>query len=87
MCNESRYGLQAGVFTNSIQHMQQAFEELEFGGILINDIPTFRLDHLPYGGMKASGCGREGVQYAMEEFSEMRVHTFRRMPIGGPREN
>lgn len=82
LCNQGRFGLQAGVFTTRIDHMEKAFANLNFGGVLVNDIPTFRLDHLPYGGTKDSGCGREGVRFAMEEFSEYRVHTFRQLPKG-----
>lgn len=71
--NESRYGLQAGVFTDSICNMNYAFEHIEAGGIVINDVPTYRADHLPYGGMKDSGTGREGVRYAMLDYMDMKV--------------
>ena len=71
--NNSKYGLQAGVFTNDLQNMQFAADKLEFGGIIINDVPTFRVDNMPYGGSKSSGFGREGVRYAMEEMSEMKL--------------
>ena len=73
MANDSDYGLQAGVFTPSLAHMWQAFETLEVGGVIINDAPVFRLDHMPYGGAKASGLGREGVRYAMEELTDLRL--------------
>ncbi len=71
--NASRFGLQAGVFTDSLAHSQQAFEQLEVGGVIINDTPTFRVDHMPYGGIKDSGFGREGVKYAMADYMEMKV--------------
>jgi acyl-CoA reductase-like NAD-dependent aldehyde dehydrogenase len=73
LANDSVYGLQAGVFTNTLAHAWRAFEALEVGGVIINDAPVFRLDHMPYGGVKASGLGREGVRYAVEELTEMRL--------------
>jgi glyceraldehyde-3-phosphate dehydrogenase (NADP+) len=73
MLNESHYGLQAGVFTRDVNRIFQAFRELEVGAVLANEIPTFRADHMPYGGVKDSGLGREGVRYAMEELSELRL--------------
>jgi acyl-CoA reductase-like NAD-dependent aldehyde dehydrogenase len=71
--NRSRYGLQAGVFTNGIQAARKAITELDVGGVLINEVPTYRADNAPYGGVKASGLGREGVRYAMEEYSERKT--------------
>jgi len=71
--NNSRYGLQAGVFTNKINEMNQAFRHLEVGGIMINDIPGFRVDHMPYGGVKDSGFGREGVKYSIHHMMEPRL--------------
>ena len=73
LANDSDYGLQAGVFTNNLHHAWQAFETLEVGGVIINDAPIFRLDHMPYGGAKASGLGREGLRYAIEELTELRL--------------
>ena len=73
MANDSMYGLQAGVFTRNLAHAWQAFETLEVGGVIVNDSPTFRVDNMPYGGVKASGLGREGLRYAMEELSELRL--------------
>jgi acyl-CoA reductase-like NAD-dependent aldehyde dehydrogenase len=61
------------VFTQNLAHAQRAAERLEFGGVIINDIPTFRTENMPYGGIKFSGFGREGVRYAMEEMSEIRL--------------
>lgn len=71
--NNTRYGLQAGVFTRDMGHAFRATEALEFGGVLINDGPAFRVDNMPYGGVKLSGTGREGVRYAMEEMTEPRM--------------
>ena len=73
MVNSSLYGLQAGVFTNDIKRVFYAFEELEVGGVVVNDIPTYRVDNMPYGGVKMSGFGREGVRYAIEEMTEIRL--------------
>ncbi|MEP6902368.1 MAG: aldehyde dehydrogenase family protein [Actinomycetota bacterium] len=73
MANNTKYGLQSGVFTNNLSNMQYASDNLEYGGVIINDIPTFRVDNMPYGGIKDSGFGREGVRYAMEEMSEIRL--------------
>lgn len=71
--NDSRYGLQAGIYTNNIKAAMQAAEELEVGGVMINDFPTFRVDNMPYGGVKESGFGREGVKYAIEEMTELKL--------------
>ncbi|WP_241236289.1 aldehyde dehydrogenase family protein [Brevibacillus marinus] len=71
--NDSRYGLQAGIFTNRIDTAMKAAEELHVGGVMINEIPTFRVDHMPYGGVKESGMGREGVKYAIEEMTELKL--------------
>ncbi len=71
--NSSAYGLQAGIFTGSLRRAFQAFRGLEVGGVIVNDYPTFRVDHMPYGGVKASGLGREGVRYAIEEMTEPRL--------------
>jgi glyceraldehyde-3-phosphate dehydrogenase (NADP+) len=71
--NNSPFGLQAGVFTNRIDEENTAFNELQVGGVVINDVPTFRVDHMPYGGVKDSGLGREGVKYAMHDMMEPRI--------------
>jgi acyl-CoA reductase-like NAD-dependent aldehyde dehydrogenase len=71
--NDSRYGLQAGVFTQDQARIAEAFEQLEVGGVIINEVPTFRADHMPYGGVKDSGLGREGVRYAIEEMTERKI--------------
>ncbi len=75
--NDSRYGLQAGIFTRDLGRIEQAFETLEVGGIIVNDAPTWRADRMPYGGVKESGVGREGPLYAMEEFTEPRLLVLR----------
>lgn len=71
--NASAYGLQAGVFTNNLERAFAAYRTLEVGGVIVNDVPTFRADGMPYGGVKESGLGREGVRYAMEEMTEPRL--------------
>ncbi|HNQ21609.1 MAG TPA: aldehyde dehydrogenase family protein [Phycisphaerae bacterium] len=71
--NAGRYGLQAGVFTPNLEHAFYAFNELEVGGVVINDVPSVRVDSMPYGGVKDSGLGREGVRYAMQEMTEPRL--------------
>lgn len=73
MVNDSDFGLQSGVFTNNIEEMNYAFNTLDVGGVIINDIPTFRVDHMPYGGIKDSGLGREGVKYAMYDMLEPKI--------------
>jgi glyceraldehyde-3-phosphate dehydrogenase (NADP+) len=74
--NDSRYGLQAGVFTNSVSEAFQAIEELDVGGVIINDFPTYRVDQMPYGGVKDSGIGREGLKYAVHEMTEEKLVCF-----------
>jgi len=71
--NDSPYGLQAGVFTSDLRKAWHAYETLEVGGVAINEISGYRVDHMPYGGVKASGLGREGVRYAIEEMTEIRL--------------
>ncbi|HTK87796.1 MAG TPA: aldehyde dehydrogenase family protein [Nitrospiraceae bacterium] len=71
--NDSEYGLQAGVFTQDVNKIFQAYRELEVGAVLANEIPTFRADHMPYGGVKESGFGREGVRYAIEDMTELKL--------------
>lgn len=73
LANNTKYGLQAGVFTNNLSNMQFGSDNLEYGGVIFNDVPTFRVDNMPYGGVKDSGFGREGIRYAMEEMSETRL--------------
>ncbi|PGM52227.1 aldehyde dehydrogenase [Bacillus sp. AFS053548] len=71
--NDSRYGLQAGIYTNSVINALKAADDLHVGGVVINDVPTFRVDQMPYGGVKESGTGREGLKYAIEEMTEMKL--------------
>ena len=71
--NATPYGLQTGIFTSDIQQAFQAARKLEVGGVMINDIPMYRADHMPYGGVKESGIGREGPRYAVEEMTEMKL--------------
>ena len=73
IANDSPYGLQAGVFTNDLRRIWRAFETLEVGGVIVNDVSGFRVDHMPYGGVKQSGLGREGVRYAIEDMTEVRL--------------
>ena len=70
--NDSTFGLQAGIFTRDLYHMQQAWDELDVGGVIIGDVPSWRVDNMPYGGVKDSGLGREGVRFAMEDMTEIR---------------
>ena len=71
--NDSMFGLQTGVFTNDLAGAWRAFGELEVGGVIVNDVPTYRIDHMPYGGVKDSGLGREGLRWAMDDMTEIRI--------------
>lgn len=75
--NDGNFGLQAGVFTRDLYKAQKAWDKLEVGGVVIGDVPSWRVDHMPYGGVKQSGLGREGVRFAMEEMSEIRMMVIR----------
>ncbi|MFI4892996.1 MAG: aldehyde dehydrogenase family protein [Phycisphaerales bacterium JB058] len=75
--NDSRFGLQAGVFTDSVARMHKAWDRLRVGGVMINEVPSFRVDHMPYGGVKDSGLGREGVRSAIEDMTEVRLMVVR----------
>ena len=79
--NDSRFGLQAGVFSRDIHKAMAAWDALEVGGVLINDVPSYRVDNMPYGGVKDSGLGREGVRFAMEDMTEIRNLVIRRAAI------
>lgn len=70
--NDSCYGLQAGLFTRDMKEIFSAFEKIDVGGLIVNDVPTYRVDHMPYGGVKESGVGREGVRYAIEEMTDLK---------------
>jgi len=75
--NNSNFGLQAGIFTKDIYKAQKAWDELEVGGVVIGDVPSWRVDHMPYGGVKDSGIGREGIRYAIEDMTEIRLMVLR----------
>ena len=75
--NDSTFGLQAGVFTRDLYHAQKAWDELDVGGVVIGDVPSWRVDHMPYGGVKDSGLGREGIRFAMEDMTEIRNFVVR----------
>ncbi|MET0256693.1 MAG: aldehyde dehydrogenase family protein [Luteibacter sp.] len=75
--NDSDFGLQAGIFTNDLRHAMRAWDELEQGGVIVNDVPSFRVDNMPYGGAKSSGIGREGVRYAIQDMSDIRLMVIR----------
>ena len=74
--DDSDFGLQAGLFTHDLNIINSAFEEIQVGGLMVNDVSSFRIDHMPYGGVKQSGTGREGLRYAIEEMSELKLLTF-----------
>jgi glyceraldehyde-3-phosphate dehydrogenase (NADP+) len=77
--NDSAYGLQAGIFTNHLEHALRAFDVLQVGGVIVNDVPTWRIDHMPYGGVKDSGLGREGPRYTIEEMTEPKLLVINRL--------
>jgi glyceraldehyde-3-phosphate dehydrogenase (NADP+) len=79
--NDSKYGLQAGVFTNDLNRVFEAHRTLEVGGVIINDVSAFRADQMPYGGSKDSGFGREGLRFAMEEMTEPRIMVLSHVPL------
>jgi acyl-CoA reductase-like NAD-dependent aldehyde dehydrogenase len=79
--NDSRYGLQAGVFSRDIHKVMRAWDVLEVGGVLVGDVPSYRVDNMPYGGVKDSGLGREGVKFAMEDMTEIRNLVIRQRPV------
>jgi acyl-CoA reductase-like NAD-dependent aldehyde dehydrogenase len=73
LVNDSDFGLQAGVFTGNLSNAMRAWDRLEVGGVVVGDVPSFRVDNMPYGGVKQSGLGREGVRYAIEDMTEQRL--------------
>lgn len=77
--NDSKFGLQAGLFTNDIQKVLKAWDKLDVGGLCVNDVSSFRVDNMPYGGVKDSGLGREGIRFAMEDMSEIRNLLIRKV--------
>jgi acyl-CoA reductase-like NAD-dependent aldehyde dehydrogenase len=82
--NDSKFGLQAGIFTRDLFRTLEAWDRLEVGGVVINDVPSYRVDNMPYGGVKDSGLGREGVRFAMEDMTEIRNLVIRRRDTGPP---
>lgn len=78
LVNDSKYGLQTGIYTDNVHTALDAAENLQVGGVMINDVPTFRVDNMPYGGVKESGTGREGLKYAVEEMTEMKLIVWNR---------
>ena len=78
--NNSKFGLQAGIFTRDIYKINLAWDELDVGGVVIGDVPSWRVDHMPYGGVKDSGLGREGIKYAIEDMTELRLLVVRTPP-------
>jgi acyl-CoA reductase-like NAD-dependent aldehyde dehydrogenase len=75
--NDTPYGLQAGIFTQNIERAFRAARKIQAGGVIINDIPGFRADNMPYGGVKESGMGREGPRYAVEEMTDVKLICWR----------
>jgi acyl-CoA reductase-like NAD-dependent aldehyde dehydrogenase len=75
--NDSAFGLQAGIFTRDIYKVHRAWDKLEVGGVVVGDVPSWRVDHMPYGGVKDSGLGREGIRWAMDDMSEVRLLVMR----------
>ena len=75
--NRSQYGIHCGLFTHDARSIEHAFQELEVGGLIVNDYPTLRFDNMPYGGVKRSGSGREGVRYAMDEMTDPKALLIR----------
>ena len=80
MVNDSKFGLQAGIFTRDFYKIQQAWDKLDVGGVVVGDVPSYRVDNMPYGGVKDSGLGREGIRFAMEDMSEIRNLVIRILP-------
>jgi len=77
MVNDSTFGLQAGLFTYDVRKAMKAWDELDVGGVVVGDVPSFRVDNMPYGGVKDSGLGREGIRYAIEDMTELRLMVMR----------
>jgi acyl-CoA reductase-like NAD-dependent aldehyde dehydrogenase len=78
--NDGAFGLQAGVFTRNLDKALRAWDRLEVGGVIVGDVPSFRVDHMPYGGLKDSGLGREGIRFAIEDMTEIRMLVVRSKP-------
>src|SRR5579884_2316940 len=80
--SRTHFGLQAGIFTNDTRVVEEAFDRIDVGGLMVNDVSSYRIDHMPYGGVRSSGSGREGLRYAIEEMTEMKLLTFNARPRG-----
>ena len=80
MVNDSVFGLQAGIFTRDLHKAMRAWDVLDVGGVVIGDVPSWRVDHMPYGGVKDSGLGREGIRFAIEDMTEIRMMVIRTPP-------
>jgi acyl-CoA reductase-like NAD-dependent aldehyde dehydrogenase len=78
LADQTEYGLQAAVFTRDLNRVLKAIQRLNFGGVIINDTPNFRADHMPYGGNRQSGLGREGLRFAIEEMTNIQMVAIRR---------
>ena len=78
--NDSTFGLQAGIFTRDIHKAHRAWDKLDVGGVVVGDIPSWRVDNMPYGGVKDSGLGREGISFAIEDMTEIRNLVIRTLP-------
>ena len=78
--NQSVFGLQAGLFTRDVYKIEKAWNTLEVGGVVVGDVPSWRVDHMPYGGVKDSGIGREGIRFAIEDMTEIRLLVLRTPP-------
>ena len=77
MANASRYGLQTGIFTDSLSVVRAAYDQLDVGALVVNDVPSVRIDAMPYGGRRDSGIGREGVRWAIEEMTDKKMLVMR----------
>src|SRR5947209_15265047 len=84
LANSTSYGLQASIFTSNLKAALYAAERLDFGGVHVNEVSSYRADHMPYGGVKASGMGREGPRYAIEEMSETKHYHHTNLPQEAP---
>ncbi|MEM7669129.1 MAG: aldehyde dehydrogenase family protein, partial [Pseudomonadota bacterium] len=82
MVNDSKFGLQAGIFTRDFYKVQKAWDKMDVGGVVVGDVPSYRVDNMPYGGVKDSGLGREGIVFAMEDMTEIRNLVVRTLPGG-----
>ena len=78
--NATTFGLQTGIFTRDIYKVHKAWDELDVGGVIIGDVPSWRVDNMPYGGVKDSGLGREGIKFAIEDMTEIRLLAIRPLP-------